>query len=271
MNLSLERRFGTPKPVIAMLHFPGLPGRPRHNRELGRSHLVDVVGRDLETLQGAGVDGVLFCNENDIPYQLVVGPEIPAAMAAVIGELRASVRVPFGVNILWDAKSSIAVARATGATFVREVLTGVYESDLGVISPAIGDLAGYRTAIGADDVAFFDNISPEFSSALGTRGIADRARSAAFLGVDAILISGPAAGVPFAMSDLRTTKDAVPDMPVFANTGVSADRLEEIFAVADGVIVGTSLKIDGDTWSRVDPARAERLMDTARAIRSRSS
>jgi membrane complex biogenesis BtpA family protein len=271
MNLSLERRFGTPKPVIAMLHFPGLPGRPRHNRELGRSHLVDVVGRDLETLQGAGVDGVLFCNENDIPYQLVVGPEIPAAMAAVIGELRASVRVPFGVNILWDAKSSIAVARATGATFVREVLTGVYESDLGVISPAIGDLAGYRTAIGADDVAFFDNISPEFSSALGTRGIADRARSAAFLGVDAILISGPAAGVPFAMSDLRTTKDAVPDVPVFANTGVSADRLEEIFAVADGVIVGTSLKIDGDTWSRVDPARAERLMDTARAIRSRSS
>jgi len=270
MNLSLVQRFGTPKPVIAMLHFPGLPGRPRHNRELGRSHLVDVVGRDLETLQGAGVDGVLFCNENDIPYQLVVGPEIPAAMAAVIGELRASVRVPFGVNILWDAKSSIAVARATGATFVREVLTGVYESDLGMIAPAIGDLAGYRTAIGADNVAFFDNISPEFSSALGSRGIADRARSAAFLGMDAILISGPAAGVAFAMSDLRTAKDAVPDVPVFANTGVSAERLDEIFAVADGVIVGTSLKVDGDTWSRVDPARAERLMDAARAIRSKS-
>ena len=271
LNLSLAQRFGTQKPVIGMLHFPGLPGRPRHNRELGRSHLVDVVGRDLETLQTAGVDGVLFCNENDIPYQLAVGPEIPAAMAAVIGELRASVRIPFGVNILWDATSSIAVARATGASFIREVLTGVYESDLGLISPAIGELAGYRTAIGADDVAFFDNISPEFSSAIGTRGIADRARSAAFLGVDAILISGPAAGVPFAMSDLRTAKDAVPDLPVLANTGVSADRLDDIFSVADGVIVGTSLKVDGDTWSRVDPARAERLMDTARAIRSRSS
>jgi hypothetical protein len=271
MKLSLAQRFGTPKPVIAMLHFPGLPGRPRHNRELGRSHLVDVVGRDLDTLQGAGVDGVLFCNENDIPYQLVVGPEIPAAMAAVIGELRASVRVPFGVNILWDARSSIAVARATGASFVREVFTGVYESDLGMITPAIGDLAGYRTAIAADDVAFFDNISPEFSSALGSRGIADRARSAAFLGVDAILISGPAAGVPFAMSDLRTAKDAVPDLPVFANTGVSAERLSDIFAVADGVIVGTSLKVDGDTWSRVDPARAERLMDAARTIRAKPS
>jgi hypothetical protein len=167
MTAPLADRFGTAKPVIAMLHFPGLPGRPRHDRKLGRAHLVDVVGRDLQTLQAAGVDGLLFCNENDIPYQLAVGPEIPSAMAAVIGELRSDIRVPFGVNILWDARASLALARATGATFIREVLTGVYESDLGMIAPAIGDLAGYRTAIGADDVAFFDNISPEFSSAGG--------------------------------------------------------------------------------------------------------
>ena len=270
MAQSLAQRFGTPKPVIAMLHFPALPGRPRHKRELGKAHLLDVVGRDLETLQTAEVDAVLFCNEADIPYQLEVGPEIPAAMAAVIGELRSSVRVPFGVNILWDAKATLALARATGATFIREVLTGVYESDLGMIAPLIGDLAGYRTAIGADDVALFDNISPEFSSAIGTRGIADRARGAAFLGVDAILISGPAAGVPFAMSDLQTAKEAVPDVPVFANTGVSAERLGEIFAIADGVIVGTSLKVDGITWSPVDPARAQRLMDATRTIRGRS-
>ena len=160
-----------------------------------------MVGRDLATLQAAGVDGLLFCNENDIPYQLAVGPEIPAAMAAVIGELRSDVRVPFGVNILWDARASLALARATGATFIREVLTGVYESDLGMIAPAIGDLAGYRTAIGADDVAFFDNISPEFSSAVGSRTIADRARGAAFLGMDAILISG--AGRRRALRDER--------------------------------------------------------------------
>jgi membrane complex biogenesis BtpA family protein len=271
MTLPLIKRFGTTKPVIAMLHFPGLPGRPRHDRTLGRAHLVDAVGRDLETLQAAGVDAVLFCNEGDIPYQLEVGPEIPAAMAAVIGELHSSLRVPFGVNILFDAHASLALARATGAGFIREVLTGVFESDIGLITPSIGNLAGYRSAIGADDVAFFDNISPEFSSALGTRSIADRARGAGFLGVDAILISGPSAGVPFAMSDLRSAKEAVPDLPVFANTGVSADRLGEIFAIADGVIVGTSLKVDGNTWGPVDPARAGRLMETAQAIRSKAA
>jgi uncharacterized protein len=265
---SLEQVFGTPKPVIAMLHFPGLPGRPRHDRSGGRQALVDVVGRDLRVLQDAGVDGLLFCNEADIPYQLAVGPEIPSAMAAVIGELRSDVRVPFGVNILWDAVASLALARATGAAFIREVMTGVYESDLGMIEPRIGEIAGYRAAIGADDVLLFDNIQPEFASALGSRSVVDRAKGAAFLGVDAILISGPAAGVQFDMGHLRDAKAGAGGVPVVANTGVRAERVREIFEVADAAIVGTSLKVDGVTWNAVDPERAQRLMDAARAARS---
>ncbi|HEX7474283.1 MAG TPA: BtpA/SgcQ family protein [Candidatus Limnocylindrales bacterium] len=267
----MERIFGTRKPVISMLHFPALPGRPQHDRTGGRTRLVDVVGTDLSALQGAGVDGVLFCNEADLPYQLQVGAEIPTAMAAVIGELRSDVRVPFGVNILWDARASLALARATGASFIREVLTGVYETDLGMIAPAIGDIAGYRTAIAADDVALFDNIAPEFGSAVGRRSIADRARGAAFLGMDAILISGPAAGVPFEMADLYEAKAAIPGTPVVANTGVTAERIAEVFSVADAVIVGTSLKRDGVTWNPVDPDRASRLMDAARTARASAS
>jgi len=267
---ALERIFGTVKPVVAMLHFPGLPGRPLHDFSAGQGKALDSLGRDLAILQEAGVDGVLFCNEADYPYQLKVGPEIPSAMAATIGMLRRDVRVPFGVNILWDAIASLALARATGASFIREVLTGVYESDLGMIEPKIGEIAGYRTMIGAADVALFDNILPEFASAIGSRGVAERARGAAFLGMDAVLISGPAAGVSFAMSDLRTAKEAIPGTPVIANTGVRADRIEEIFAVADGAIVGTSLKVDGVTWNAVDHDRAMRLMDAARTVRSRA-
>ena len=264
---AFERIFPGPKPVIAMVHLPGLPGRPWHDRAAGMDRAVELARRDVATLQSAGVDGLLFCNESDIPYQLAVGPEIVAAMAAVVGRVRGEIRVPFGVNLLWDPMASLAVARATGASFIREVLTGVYESDLGMIEPRIGEIAGYRTAIGADDVALFDNIAPEFASAIGGRSVADRARGAAFLGLDAILISGPAAGTQFAMSDLIAAKQAAPGIPVIANTGVRAERLAEILSVADGVIVGTSLKVDGVTWNPVDPDRAARLMDAARAAR----
>ena len=39
----------------------------------------------------------------------------------------------------------------------------------------------------------------------------------------------------------------------------------DVFPVADAVIVGTSLKVDGTTWNEVDPDRAARLMNAARA------
>jgi hypothetical protein len=268
----LERTFGVRKPVIAMLHLPGLPGRPWHDRDAGVGAAVDSVGRDLTVLQDAGVDGLLFCNEKDIPYQLAVGPEIVAGMASIVGQLHRDIRRPFGVNLLWDPIASLSVARATGARFIREVMTGVYESDLGMIEPQLGEIAGFREAIGASDVLLFDNIQPEFASSIGSRTVADRARGAAFLGVDAILISGPAAGTQFEMSDLEAAKAAVPDgPPVIANTGVRADRLKDIFRIADGAIVGTSLKVDGVTWNPVDPGRAAAIVEAAAAARAANS
>ncbi|MGZ6338901.1 MAG: BtpA/SgcQ family protein [Candidatus Limnocylindrales bacterium] len=266
---SLTRIFGVPKPVIAMLHVPGLPGRPLHDVAGGPDAIVEPLARDLEVLQEAGVDGLLFCNEKDYPYQLKVGAEIPAAMANAIGRLHDRILLPFGVNILWDPMASLALARATGARFIREVLTGVYESDQGIIAPAIGDIVAYRQAIGAADVALFDNVAPEFSSALGSRTVADRARGAAFFGMDAILISGWAAGSAMELRDLIAAKEAAPATPVIANTGVRAERVAEIFAVADGAIVGTSLKVDGITWNPVERDRAFRLMDAVRAFRAR--
>jgi len=257
---ALRRIFGVDGPLVAMCHLLALPGRPRHDAEGGMDGIVEALARDVEALQDAGVDGLLFCNEHDLPYQQRVGPEAGAAMAAAIGRLRHRIRVPFGVNLLWDAVASLAVARATGAAFVREVLTGVFESDMGLLTPDLGSLAGYRHAIGADDVALFANITPEFSRSVSDRPVADRARGAAYLGVDAILVSGAQAGLSVAMDDLRMAKEGAGDRPVLANTGVNHDNVSDILAVADGVIVGTSLKREGDTWNPVDPDRAARMV-----------
>jgi membrane complex biogenesis BtpA family protein len=263
----LRSLFGTSKPIIAMVHLPALPGRPRHDRRAGIGKLVDSAAADVKALQAAGVDGLLFCNEADLPYQLVTGPEIAAGMAAVIGQVRACVAVPFGVNVVWDPIASLAVAAATGAAFIREVATGSYESDHGFMRPDLGAIAAYRERIGAGSVALFSNITPEFGSTVGSRTVAERARSAAYLGVDAILISGLMTGTPLDATELAAAKRAVPDVPVLANTGTRAETIGEILAVADGAIVGTSLKVDGVTWNAVDQDRAARFMEAARAAR----
>lgn len=267
----LARIFGTDKPLVAMCHLLALPGRPRHDARAGMRALVDGARADVDALQAAGVDGILFCNEHDLPYVQTVDVAAAAAMAAVIGELHDLLRVPFGVDLLWDPRSALAVARATGAAFVREVFTGVFESDMGLFAPDFGSLAAYRHDIGADGVAVFANITPEASRSVSGRPVADRARGAVYLGVDALLISGPSAGTSIDRSDLEEAKQAVPDTPVIANTGVRHDTVAEILRVADGVIVGTSLKRDGITWNPVDPERARDMVAIVRSSRARSA
>ncbi len=251
----LRTIFGVEKPLIAMCHLEGLPGRPRYDTSGGMERVVESAARELAALQDGGVDAVMFCNENDIPYSTAVGVEAAAAMAAVIGRLHSEIRVPYGVNLLWDARATIAVAAATGASFVREVFMGVFESDMGLLAPDYGEVAGYRHAIGADDVAILTNITPEFSRSVGGRSVAERAASAAYMGVEGLLISGAAAGVGASLDEVREAKAAAPERPVLANTGVTHETVEEVLRVADGAVVGTSLKVDGLTWNHVDPDR----------------
>ena len=72
-------------------------------------------------------------------------------MARIIGELRAEIRVPFGVNVLWDPLASIELAVATGARFVREIFTGVYASDFGLWNTNCGEVVRHQQRVGAGD------------------------------------------------------------------------------------------------------------------------
>ncbi len=140
----LEKLFGRPKPVIAMMHLLPLPGRPLYDSHGGMAAVVAALRRDLDILQEGGVDGLLFCNEGDRPYPLRTDRAPIAAMAAAIGELRPHIRLPYGVDLLWDPMAALAVARAVRASFVREVFTGVYDSDMGLADAILisGPMAG---------------------------------------------------------------------------------------------------------------------------------
>ncbi len=267
----LEKLFGRPKPVIAMLHLLPLPGRPLFDNSKGIAAIVDSLRRDLDILQEGGVDGLLFCNEGDRPYPLRTDIAPIAAMAAAIGELRPYVSLPYGVDLLWDPMAALAVASAVRACFVREVFTGVYDSDMGLWQPDAAAALDYRHHIGAGDVRLFFNIEPEFAKPLAQRPIGVLARSVVVSSLaDAILISGAMAGDEADLNYIQQAKDAVPHTPVLANTGVKIETVRSTLAIADGVIVGTGLKRDGYTWNPVDPERVKRFMDEVRLAREQS-
>ena len=255
---------GIRKPVIAMAHVSPLPGTPLYDQERGIDGMVEILRSDLRILLDAGVDAVMFCNEGDRPYAFQAGYDGVAVMTRIVTELRPTDR-PFGVDFLWDARAALAMGVATGASFMREVVTGAYESDMGLWQTDAAALLRERRRLGSD-IAIFMNVTPEFASPIGTRAISTTARSVAVSSIpDAILISGPMAGMEPDLGTLREVRAAVDAaVPVLVNTGAKSTNIASFLSVADGCIVGSDLKIDGGTWNPVDPARVKRFVAAAR-------
>jgi membrane complex biogenesis BtpA family protein len=254
--MKLRTTFGADKPIIAMVHFPPLPGSPLYDAKRGMNWIIESASKDIAALQKGGVDAVMFGNEGDRPYILKATPESLAAYAAAVMALKSEIKVPFGVNYLWDPVATVGLAVATGAKFGREIMTGVYDSDMGIWAPDCAGAVRLRHNLGRDDIKLMYNINAEFASPMGTRTIAQRAKSAVFASLaDVVLVSGQAA------------KDVLPDTPVFANTGVNLDNVQDILKIGDGVIIGTHFKKGGDTWKAVDGDRVKRFMDKVRKIR----
>jgi uncharacterized protein len=258
--------FSGAKPVIAMAHLPPLPGTPLYDEEAGVAGIVDSVRSDLDPLLAADVDAVMFCNEGDRPYALQADFEGVAVLTRVVAELAPKDR-PFGVDFLWDARAALAVAVATGASFIREVVTGVYESDMGLWNTDAAGLLRERRRLGAGHIAVLMNVTPEFASPIGRRSVAQVARSALVSSLaDGLLVSGPMAGAEPELDSLREAKEAVNgQVPVLVNTGAKSTNVREFLTVADGVIVGSDLKADGGTWNAVEPERVARFMEAARS------
>lgn len=264
----LEELFGTPKPIIAMCHLIALPGDPAYDAQKGMDYVIERAAADLKALQDGGVDAVMFSNEASIPYQTQTERITAVAMARVIGELKSQIRVPFGVNVLWDAEASVDLAVATGAKFIREIFSGVYGSDFGLWNTNAGATVRHLHRLGGKGIRLLFNIVPEAAAYLGSRDIVDVARSTVFnCQPDALLVSGLTAGQETSTAILQRVKEAVKDTPVFANTGVRLENIEEQLRIADGAVVGTTFKREGYIWNEVDEGRVRAFMEKVRQIR----
>jgi membrane complex biogenesis BtpA family protein len=256
------------KVVIAMAHIGALPGAPLYDADGGLDKLIEGVLADVEKLQAGGVDAIMFGNENDRPYVFKGSPASIAAMSAIVQAVKPSLKVPFGVNYLWDPLATVAIGAVTGASFVREIFTGLFASDMGLWEPNCAGAARLRHDLKRDDMKMLFNINAEFAHSLDQRPIELRAKSAVFSSVaDAILVSGPITGQPADQSDLRKVAETVTGVPVFANTGVNIDNIRDIFSVASGVVIGTHFKVDGNTWNPVEAGRVARFMDLVNSLR----
>lgn len=265
---SLASIVGVARGVIGMVHLGPLPGSARWAGDM--EALARAALRDATAMAEGGVAALLVENFGDAPFTGGrVGPETVAAMATLAREVARAVALPLGVNVLRsDGLAALAVAVAAGARFIRvNVHVGAVVTDQGLIQGGAHDLLRARRLLGAD-VRILADVQTKHGAPLAAVSIEQEARDCVERGLaDGLIVSGAATGEPTALGDLKRVRDAVSGVPLLVGSGATAETAADLLAVADGLIVGTSVKRDGVVGNPVDAARVRRLVEAARSGR----
>ena len=255
----------TPKPVIGMLHLPPLPGSPRYAPAGGIRAVRDAVLRDADALAGGGVNGLMLENFGDVPFY---PGRVPAHTVAAMTAIAVAVRerfaeLPLGINVLRnDGRSALSIAAAVGAQFVRvNVLSGARVADQGILQGVAHDLMRDRVTLGAQNVRVFADVDVKHSAPLAPVSIESEVEDTLRRGLaDALVVSGTGTGKATDPDHVRRVKAAAGSAPVFVGSGADERTIESYLPHADGFIVGSAFKRDGDATQPVDPGRVSRLM-----------
>jgi membrane complex biogenesis BtpA family protein len=135
-----------------------------------------------------------------------------------------------------------------------------------VIEGAAHDLLRTRDRIDAD-VAICADVNVKHATPLDDRSVGTAASDAVGRGgADAVIVSGEGTGSATDAADLRAAREAVGDaVPILVGSGATPATLPDLLDPADGAIVGTALKADGETTAPVDRERAEHVVAAARS------
>lgn len=229
--------------------------------------VLERARSDAAVLAEAGFEAVLVENYQDSPfYPERVPAETVAAMAVCVAEVRRTVQVPVGVNVLRnDAESALAVAAAVGAAFVRvNVLAGVAAADQGWLTGRAHAVQRLRTRL-CPEVAVLADLWVKHATRLpGSDLLQDAEDLVLRAGADALIVTGAGTGREASLDRAAVVRERLPEVPVYVGSGVRPETVGRSLAAAYGVIVGSSLCRHGRAGAGVDPERARSFVRAAR-------
>lgn len=244
---------------IGMVHLGALPGSPGNHLSID-AILRDAM-RDAENLVEGGCDALLVENMADLPYlNGHVGPEIVAAMAIAVDRLTTAFSLPVGVQVLAGANcEAMGLAACAGAQFIRaEAFAYAHIADEGMMNASAAEVLRLRKRLDAKVKVWADVQKKHSCHAItGDAKLEDLAHGFAFCGADALIVTGVSTGCEAHIEDVAKVRPA--RLPVVIGSGITAKNAAKFAAVADGLIVGTSIKFDGDWRKPVEKARVQAI------------
>lgn len=256
------------KPILGMIHVLALPGTPRSTGEWQAT--IDMAVAEAKIYDRLGMDGIILENMHDVPYlNRKVGPEVTAAMARLAFEVRNVTKLPLGLQILAGAnKEALAVAKAADFQFIRaEGFIFGHLADEGYMDGCSGELLRYRKTIEAEHIAIISDIKKKHSSHAVTAdvSIAETAHAAEFFLSDGVIVSGTSTGQEADLDEIISVKSAC-SIPVLIGSGLNNKNISRYYNHADGFIVGSYFKKDGNWLNSLDEKRIKDFMEIVKSL-----
>lgn len=254
--------------LAGVIHLRPLPGSPRSASSL--DECIEAAAEDALALARAKFDAIVVENFGDAPFFAERVPPITvAAMTACALAVReAASGLEIGINVLRnDAESALAIALATGASFIRvNVHVGARVTDQGIVEGRAAKTLRSRRALGAERIAIWADVDVKHSSPLGLpRPIEQEVEDLVKRGMaDTVLVTGEGTGKAVDVQKLAKVKAAAGQARVLVASGATVASLPALAACSDGVVVGTALRASQKAGDPVDATLAASFADAFR-------
>jgi uncharacterized protein len=260
--VDLTQIFDNSQPIIGVVHLLPLPTSPRWGGNL--KHILDRAEQEATALASGGVQGIIIENFFDAPFTSgKVDQAVVSAMTLVVQRIMQMVDIPVGINVLRnDAMAAMAIASCVGAKFIRvNVLTGVMATDQGIIEGNAYELLRYRRELGCD-VKIFADVLVKHAHPMSVPNLTLAINDAIHRGLaDGIILSGFSTGDAPTHQDLQEAAIACAGVPFLIGSGATAQNIAQLLKYANGVIVSSSLKRNGQIHQPIDPNRVSQFVE----------
>lgn len=244
-----------------MIALAPLPGAPRYRGS--DQQIIKSALSDLQHYIDAGVDVVVLENSHDLPY---IKPPLPEAAVDLVKRIAREARQkfggPIGIQLLEAAnETALEVAAEADLDFLRaEGYVFAHVGGAGIIEGCAGKLLRKRKELGCEHIRVFADVKKKHCShaLTGDLDITDEVMQAEFFLVDGIVVTGARTTEPPDLSELLRVKEAA-HVPVIIGSGMTPENIESFYPVADGFIVGSTFRRNGDFLEELDPARLEKF------------
>lgn len=240
-------KLGREKVVLGMIHLGAMPGTPFYEEGSYEATFEKALA-DARALYEGGANGCLVQTVDRVYVK--DDDSDPARVAGVANIVRAIDKATgpefqIGVQIMRNAlKASLAVAKVCNGSYLRcGALVGATLTPHGLVEANPYDVMQYRATIGARHVKMIAEIDSMHFQWFGGKPTAEVARSAQYVGADAVSLGSPDEQITLQM--IRDVKRALPALPVILAGYTNHANAARLLAEADGAFVGTCLERDG--------------------------